>query len=345
MTSANDNMTSYQPFKTHVGARVAGKIHPASCNPSTDMAATTFHLFPNFPAELRIEIWRFAATPTPSDIGMPVCTFPDVRNSESNETKDPIVLELGCPAMLRASRESRVVALQCGIRRAYNANTDVLYVPSSRFSKLRAHLISVYPYGSRGVTRVTWMCSVRRLAFHHREPGFDNLVGWLGSLPSLEQISIIFPRSGLDLRWTAPRLDLNLTALGLPTSYLRTGPGLRLAEHLDAFYEYETSDTQDSKPDRSYMKEFQAYYQQLARDFRRRHDDRTYYFPPIDLGKIWRELEERLGMGVMDELVRLEFDLNKATVKNLQSTFKNIGRLDRLPTLPSIRYEASYACW
>ncbi|KAK4448429.1 hypothetical protein QBC34DRAFT_439182 [Podospora aff. communis PSN243] len=118
---------------------------------------TTFHPFSFLPTELRLEIWRHASTPPPpSTHHRAICILPEAYDAPR------LVFSTGNPAMLSTSREARAVALQTAITRPYDPETDLLYMPASRFESPGNEMMSTLAGSGHAWD---WVHEVRHVGF------------------------------------------------------------------------------------------------------------------------------------------------------------------------------------
>ncbi|KAK0616641.1 hypothetical protein B0T14DRAFT_497832 [Immersiella caudata] len=308
------------------------------------MAATAFTRFPDLPAELRIEIWHCAATSKPTSAAKSVCIFPEIRSlnpdhisyDDEPKSEKPVVFEIGCPAMLLTSHEPRSAALQCGVWRAYNPSIDILYVPPSRLHSFRTYLrcadrYEAYsePRPSNWRTTTGWITSSSHLALRHREHGLEKLGSSLSALSSLQTISFVFSPSA------SPGQDT-------------TKPRLHFVEALEPYDKY--GDNSNLSPKRGYIKPFDSYFRNVTFSCAQPHlrpPGKTHQeiWRFLDIDKMLQELERALGSGVTDELMRLEFEANKAVVEGLWSHFAPLDDLRSFPICPRLRLEARRFGW
>jgi hypothetical protein len=257
-----------------------------------------FHLFPLFPTELRLEIWRFGAL-TPSSSLSAVYT--------PSASSTPTVTEIKNTSLLSTSREARQAALQPSSQRPYNPATDIVYSPD----------VEIWHYQCKGWAPeiATGLGKeVRHLAIHLPNLGIPTVALMLRHLLALQSITIVYPTtpSGAPQPYTnfgAGRRDSNFPPMW-------NGKALRLLETLDE---------SDASTDRDYMRKIRSFYMVMPnkRPFRSsdlarpRPIDRRYAAMDADernkliAEEITEGIETRRGGSVKDQLAYFECMLNK----------------------------------
>ncbi|KAH8880763.1 hypothetical protein GQ53DRAFT_832941 [Thozetella sp. PMI_491] len=140
-----------------------------------------FQPFPRLPAELRREIWSFAAS-SPTSVSS-VCIF---TSDMASRKKPMIVHEPTNAVLLETTREAHHVASETSTTRAYNPDRDVLYISKEMFQRFTTSASA-----QRGPS---WVPRIRHLAL--AIAGSDQGL-WLPialrQMDSLESISIVYP--------------------------------------------------------------------------------------------------------------------------------------------------------
>ncbi|KAK4441986.1 hypothetical protein QBC34DRAFT_456795 [Podospora aff. communis PSN243] len=264
-----------------------------------------FSLFPFLPPELRLEIWRFASLKAASD--MAVCA-PSIGL---------VVSEVGNPALFFTNREARQVAMQCSISRPYNPATDITYSPR----------LESWHVGQGNIGPDGWEENVCHIAIHLSKFRMPVLAKMLRYLSSLRTISIVHPAPSdkpiINNRWQRARLRL-----------------------LEALEEDDT--------DRNHMLQLREYYMAVPKKGRLESDDPA---SPIDrrflemdggdwghrarsvliFRRIAEDLEARREKSIRDQLMYLEFMLNKEVLLGYPYP---IGSWDNAKGRLRLRYDA-----